>query len=325
MPFLGMDVESTRMIGDSCEAASVQVAAFLEKFDAGMPGGEAWSGADAEEFRLKWRGETRIAIGRLATMLVERGQVLREQSAEQERTSAGDADVRLPEDLVFVADLYRAAPAEGGSGPDPTAPGDAGSHAVTQEDADRILKDYQVEDDEVVVWGPLGGTETSGSGSGTFTRKMTRREAELLSELGLGEFLQLYRDQERAWEETAERYGDENGEDPHPVPQAFNDDHGDAFRHAYVNALTVRNTGEEWAEDFWTAHEAVPGNLPAREAMDLYNNEVGRRIAVENPDASPDELADLVEQAVADGEMVVIDAEGRLVPSNSVSPDETGG
>lgn len=58
--------------------------------------------------------------------------------------------------------------------------------------------------------------------------------------------------------------------------------------------------------------------------MDLYNNEVGRRIALENPDASEGDLADLVEQAIADGEMVVIDGEGNLVPSNSIPPEEAG-
>lgn len=36
--------------------------------------------------------------------------------------------------------------------------------------------------------------------------------------------------------------------------------------------------------------------------MDLYNNELGRRIATENPEASPEELARLVYEAVEDGE-----------------------
>ena len=32
------------------------------------------------------------------------------------------------------------------------------------------------------------------------------------------------------------------------------------------------------------AHEALPGNTASREAMDLYNNEVGRNIARDNPE-----------------------------------------
>ena len=55
--------------------------------------------------------------------------------------------------------------------------------------------------------------------------------------------------------------------------------------------------------------------------MDLYNNEVGRRIAVENPDASPEELADLVEQAVENGEMMVIGDDLKLHYSDELPRD----
>ena len=48
-----------------------------------------------------------------------------------------------------------------------------------------------------------------------------------------------------------------------------------------------------------------------RLAMDLYNNEVGRNIAAANPDAGPEQLADLVEQAVKDGDTVVVRADGK--------------
>ncbi|MCZ4325904.1 hypothetical protein O4H28_06220 [Brachybacterium paraconglomeratum] len=58
--------------------------------------------------------------------------------------------------------------------------------------------------------------------------------------------------------------------------------------------------------------------------MDLYNNQVGRRIAGANPGATDAELADLVEEAIHNGEMVVINSDGELVPSNSIGMDETG-
>jgi len=77
------------------------------------------------------------------------------------------------------------------------------------------------------------------------------------------------------------------------------DDHNDAFRHTYWNALMARRFGEDWAEAYTDAHEGVRDNTAAREVMDLYNNSVGRRLATENPDADAAELADLVEQAVA--------------------------
>jgi hypothetical protein len=68
-----------------------------------------------------------------------------------------------------------------------------------------------------------------------------------------------------------------------------------------------------------TVHETTPDDKPVhhvREAMDLYNNEVGRQIAQAHPDARGDQLQTLVQQAVRDGRMVVIDDNGRLVPSD---------
>jgi hypothetical protein len=82
--------------------------------------------------------------------------------------------------------------------------------------------------------------------------------------------------------------------------------------------------GEQWAKDYASAHEQLPGNEADREAMDLYNNELGRRIATEHPDASGDELADLVQQAVQDGDAVVIDAHGDLAFSDQVAVGHTG-
>ncbi|WP_429001295.1 DUF6973 domain-containing protein [Vandammella animalimorsus] len=90
------------------------------------------------------------------------------------------------------------------------------------------------------------------------------------------------------------------------------DGHGDAFRHAYWNALMTREFGIEFAKQFATAHEGLADTSDA-EAMDLYNNEVGRRIPMENPNASPQELADLVQDAVKNGEMVVIDKKANLL------------
>lgn len=51
--------------------------------------------------------------------------------------------------------------------------------------------------------------------------------------------------------------------------------------------------------------------------MDLYNNEVGVRIGVENSDATPTELYDLVMQALANGELNVIS----LKPNEYVDRD----
>ncbi len=52
--------------------------------------------------------------------------------------------------------------------------------------------------------------------------------------------------------------------------------------------------------------------------MDLYNNEVGLRIATDNPDAEPDELADRVREALEQGDLVVVDRDNDLAWSDQV-------
>lgn len=106
-----------------------------------------------------------------------------------------------------------------------------------------------------------------------------------------------------------------------------NDGHNDAFRHAYWSARLTQEFGADWARQFTTAHEAVPSstnNSAVREAMDLYNNSVGIRIAQQNPNASPQRLADLVETAVRNGETVVVGSTGQLAWSDQVAVGNHG-
>jgi hypothetical protein len=123
---------------------------------------------------------------------------------------------------------------------------------------------------------------------------------------------------------SAERFPD-RGIRPSHVPLARlrewigQDGHRDAFRHCYWNALLTKEFGASWTQQFTTAHEGVPGNFADREAMDLYNNEVGRKIAQANPKASEEELATLVEQALNAGKLVLIAKGGGLEWSDRVS------
>jgi len=73
-----------------------------------------------------------------------------------------------------------------------------------------------------------------------------------------------------------------------------NDGKADAVRHAYWNALMTKRTSALFAEAFGTAHESGFGNPEQRKQMDLNNNAVGRRIAVENPSATDEELLEIV-------------------------------
>ena len=103
-----------------------------------------------------------------------------------------------------------------------------------------------------------------------------------------------------------------------------NDGHTDAFRHAYWNARLTSEFGAEWTAQFTTAHEGSnPGNS-TREAMDLYNNQIGRQIAINNPNASPTELADLVKKALDNGDLVVVNSKGHIDWSNKVAVGHHG-
>lgn len=193
-----------------------------------------------------------------------------------------------------------------------------------------VRRNYQVADDEVIDYRPriAGAVDIPG----TTPRSVTRTEGAMLDRLtfdrglvGLSGFASLA---ERAQIAAITRYPDQ------PVPAHVpadrvrewqsNDGQRDAFRHAYWNALMTQQYGRGWTSAFATAHEARPGNPANREAMDLYNNAVGRSIGAAHPDATPERLADLVQRAVTDGRMVVLDRSGALAWSDAVRPGQHG-
>jgi hypothetical protein len=204
--------------------------------------------------------------------------------------------------------------------------------AQPESQLDRILRDYQIQEDPrgTVIWSP-GGV------AGLFSdekRELTATEADLMDSLSVFGLKDMRDIKGKAETVALERY-------PKPenlragFPQnaevragfdtwAQNDGHSDAFRHAYWNALMTQRFGEDFAARFASAHEGAGGNPADREAMDLYNNEAGRRIATQNPNASEEELADLVQQAIRDGEMVVIDRDGELAWSDDVAYTQHG-
>ncbi|MCE7055889.1 hypothetical protein LZF95_14505 [Algoriphagus sp. AGSA1] len=96
-------------------------------------------------------------------------------------------------------------------------------------------------------------------------------------------------------------------------------DCSDAFRHAYWNALNTKRIGIASAALFGTAHECQRPTANLETAMDYYNNDVGRTIALNNPNASDNLLADYVLQSLHNGELKIIshlDSNG-LATSNS--------
>ncbi len=96
----------------------------------------------------------------------------------------------------------------------------------------------------------------------------------------------------------------------------------DAFRHAYWSALLTLSSGADFARDFTTAHETQPNSDPdARQQsfMDMHNNNIGITIALANPNATPDQLMDLIYQALISGNLVVWD--GQHVYYSDECPD----
>jgi hypothetical protein len=202
----------------------------------------------------------------------------------------------------------------------------AAGRTLARQTPDEILERYQVEEDKTAEWSP----KVFGSIPIPFadSRELTVTEGKLLDELtwgrglvGLDTFRDIAKD---AFAESAKQFPD-----PSSVPAWVpadrqkewigNDGHRDAFRHCFWNARLTKEFGFKWTEQFATAHEALPMNTAAREAMDLYNNEVGRRIAKDNPKATVADLAKLVRKAVDDGKLIVVDRSGKLAWSNSVT------
>ncbi|MEQ8973394.1 MAG: hypothetical protein RIE73_23695 [Coleofasciculus sp. C1-SOL-03] len=190
---------------------------------------------------------------------------------------------------------------------------------------EQIIRDYQVQDDQVTNWSPTAFGAIPIPFTGEY--RVTETEAELLDNLsfnrglmGLNTFNTI---KNRAFDESENQFPQPSNipayvPDERQAEWVGNDGHRDAFRHAYWNSLLVRNFGKEWTNQFTTAHEALPGNPATREAMDLYNNEVGRQIAIDNPEANDVEIADLVRQASDNGELIVIDQSSKLAWSNQV-------
>jgi hypothetical protein len=91
--------------------------------------------------------------------------------------------------------------------------------------------------------------------------------------------------------------------------QPGNNSPRNAFQHAYWSALMTIEFGDDFAEEFTTAHEKRSDEPTQEQFMDLHNNEIGRRIASENPGAPAYVLIDLVKQALQNGELYVWDGQ----------------
>lgn len=156
-------------------------------------------------------------------------------------------------------------------------------------------------------------------------KPMSQEEAAALAALyakpgGLMNLKSFYDIQDEAQAAAEEAYSGLNNEER---ATSLSDGHADAFRHTYWNARMTQEFGSEWTESFTSGHEKVGGNPAAREAMDLYNNNLGRTIGADNVNASPDELKAKVQSAIDGNQAIVLDdtpTGAQIAFSNSVLP-----
>ena len=92
-------------------------------------------------------------------------------------------------------------------------------------------------------------------------------------------------------------YGRENDRDGTQV---------NAYRHAMWNAIMTDRIGAKKAKEFADAHEEFPGNPVEHMEMDLHNNELGRRIAIEYAGQGYDMFSQKIQEAIKNGEAKVI-------------------
>ena len=64
--------------------------------------------------------------------------------------------------------------------------------------------------------------------------------------------------------------------------------------------------GEKKAKEFADAHEDIPNNPAEHKEMDLHNNELGRRIAIEYAGQGYDVFSQKIQEAINHGEAYVI-------------------
>ncbi|PXY23960.1 DUF6973 domain-containing protein [Prauserella flavalba] len=349
--------EAMRGVADELDKAGERVTATTEEGTrAWAETGQDWRGAPADEAGRRAAGlaEDGRAAGELATSVADAarasaGYADQARAADEELLTQGEGDWRLarallPEGEREVAETqvtastaeatrrnHAAAQAnirqawEGIGDPVHQAAGNLteAQHALEragQEDPvaslpappsdEDLLRDYQVEDD----WLP-----PIRAGGHTFTW------SEALASLEGGDPARHLLMEDTASKAPLQVFPDPDGEEgPLGGRGGTGNNHRDAFRHAYWNALMTNAFGEQSAARVGTGHERrpdEPGQDPmfeARaEAMDMYNNQIGRQLAESlGPDVSDQVLRGAIERAVREGKLVVFNGDySRLVPS----------
>ncbi|MEU0514912.1 hypothetical protein [Amycolatopsis sp. NPDC006125] len=264
---------------------------------------------------------------------------LRVRTATQRQVDADWANVRLAgaEQPPETPDPGHPAPQPGGAGPDAAGDLDHAQRVLDQAGRDglvanlptpptdeELLRDYQTGDEETIeVMGKQVVPSEVLASALRDPRGLPMIDPMRVNPANSWRHWEISEDATAAGEQS---FPDPDGSGPAGGREGTGDNHRDAFRHAYWNALMAREFGENSAEQVGTAHERRPddpvdGQPPLfaerQEAMDLYNNEIGRRIATElGPQATDADVRAVIEQAIRGGKLVVFNQDHTgLVPS----------
>ena len=94
----------------------------------------------------------------------------------------------------------------------------------------------------------------------------------------------------------------------------------DAFRHALWQAMNVQSVGEDFTRKYSEAHEyGTPReDIHTDLFMDIHNNEVGIEIGRDNPNASVEDLCQIIQDRISNGDMLILSGpeNGHLLKSD---------
>ncbi|EKB58753.1 DUF6973 domain-containing protein [Bergeyella zoohelcum] len=138
--------------------------------------------------------------------------------------------------------------------------------------------------------------------------KLNEKEKNILKwDLQFYKVLDIQKNAEKAFKMTEEVFGHQG-----------KGDESDAFRHAFWQALNVRDVGEDFTRKWSDAHEySTPQNEISTDLfMDIHNNDVGIEIGKNNPKATLKELSDIVVDKISNGKLIIISRDNKLIKSN---------
>ena len=94
----------------------------------------------------------------------------------------------------------------------------------------------------------------------------------------------------------------------------------DAYRHAMWQALNDQSVGEVATREMANAHEYRDGQPIKDMIMDIHNNEIGIEIGRENPNATPEELSQIILNRISAGDMIILTNDNtKMTKSNGES------